>query len=122
MIQASAGEIAARYPDFSPALLRDLATQTRARGFALNPGLLMAGSWGVGVPILDRQGRCEGALSIAAIESRLGPNRQHELGALLKAEAERLAERLAKPAGASDLTPPAPRRRSAAAGALHNRR
>ena len=122
MIQASAGEIAARYPDFSPALLRDLATQTRARGFALNPGLLMAGSWGVGVPILDRQGRCEGALSIAAIESRLGPNRQHELGALLKAEAQRLAERLAKPAGASDLTPPAPRRRSAAAGALHNRR
>ncbi len=122
MIQASAGEIATRYPDFSPALLRDLAVQTRARGFALNPGLLMAGSWGIGVPVLDRQGRCEGALSIAAIESRLGTSRQQELAVLLKAEAQRLAESLAKPAGASDLSPPAPRRRSAAAGASHNRR
>lgn len=125
-IEASAGEIASRYPDFSPAMLRDLAKQARARGFALNPGLLMAGSWGIGVPILDRQGRCDGALSIAAIESRLGPDRQQELALLLKAEAQRLAERLAKPAGASNLSPPAPprpaaRRRSEAVVTLDNR-
>lgn len=127
MIEASAGEIASHYTDFSPAMLRDLAKQTRVRGFALNPGLVMAGSWGIGVPILDRQGRCDGALSIAAIESRLGPDRQQELALLLKAEAQRLAERLAKPAGASDLSPPAPprtaaRHRSAAVVALNTRK
>lgn len=121
-IVASTEEIEARYPDFSSALLSGLVAQTRARGYSLNPGLLMAGSWGVGVPVLNREGRCEGALSIAAIEARLGEARQQELAVLLKAEAHRLAERLAKPTGASDLSTPTARRQPAAAGASRNRR
>ena len=121
-IAASTEEIEARYPAISAALLRDLVAQTRERGYALNPGLLMAGSWGVGVPVLNREGRCEGALSIAAIEARLGEARQQEMAALLKAEAHRLAERLAKPAGASGLSTPSSRRQPAGAGASRNRR
>lgn len=121
-IAASAGEIEARYPTLSAALLHDLVAQTRARGYAFNPGLLMAGSWGVGVPVLNREGRCEGALSIAAIEARLGETRQQELAALLKTEAHRLAERLAKPAGASNLSTTASHRQPAAAGASRTRR
>lgn len=121
-IAASSEEIEARYPAISPPLLRDLVAETRTRGYAINPGLLMVSSWGVGVPVLNREGRCEGALSIAAIEARLGEARQQELAELLKAEAQRLAERLAKPAGASNLSTASARRQSAAAGASRNRK
>lgn len=79
-----------RYPTFPPAVLRTLVADTRARGYALNPGILVPGSWGLGVPILDARGRPMGALSIAAIESRLGEGRQHEIAAALKREAKLL--------------------------------
>jgi DNA-binding IclR family transcriptional regulator len=72
--------------------------RTRQRGYAFNPGLLQPGSWGVGVAVLDRAGHCAGALSIAAIESRLGPPRCDQMAALLQAEAQRLSECLAHPA------------------------
>jgi DNA-binding IclR family transcriptional regulator len=97
-ITANTAELATRYPDFSPSLLRQEIARTRSRGYALNTGLLQHGSWGVGVAVLDRLGHCEGALSIAAIESRLDSPRRDQMAVLLKAEAERLSERLARPA------------------------
>ncbi len=121
----NAPELAARYHEFTPALLREEVARTRARGYAVNEGRLQAGSWGVGVAVLGWHGRCEGALSVAAIESRLMPPRQEEVAALLQAEAQRLTERLAQPAGASDLHSPArreaapvPRTAAAAGGKL----
>ena len=74
----------------------------------------------MGVPVLNWEGRCEGVLSIAAVKTRLGEARQQELAALLKAEACRLAEHLARPAGGSDLSTPSSRRQLAAAGASRN--
>ena len=68
--------------------------ETRAKGYALNPGLLLPGSWGVGVPIRASDGRPIGALSIAAIESRLGEARQKEIASLLKKEATWIETRL----------------------------
>ena len=95
MLAANAAELAARYPAFSPALLREEITRTRARGYALNTGLLQPGSWGVGIAVLDGAGSCAGALSIAAIESRLDAPRRDQMAALLQTEAQRLSERLA---------------------------
>jgi DNA-binding IclR family transcriptional regulator len=70
-------------------LRSDIAT-TRARGFSLNPGRLLASSWGIGRAFRYPDGRVAGALSIAAIDSRMVPARQAELSLLLAREAERL--------------------------------
>lgn len=84
------------YPSYSPELLREEVVITRAQGFALNKGRLVAGSWGVGVPIRNERGECEAALSIAAIEPRLGPERRLELAQLLHEEAAALELALAQ--------------------------
>jgi DNA-binding IclR family transcriptional regulator len=109
MIDENAAELAARYPEFTPELLRREIARTRARGYALNEGLLQSGSWGVGVAVLNQHGRCEGALSIAAIESRLTAPRRDEMAALLKTEARRLSDRLASPTQARPRAAPSPR-------------
>ena len=104
MIAACAAEFAEeRYRSFTPDILRASVARTRAEGFAFNPGHLTTGSWGVGVAILDRQGRCEGALSIAAIDGRLGDARRPQIAALLAAEAKRVSELLARPSGATNI-------------------
>ena len=62
----------------------------------MNPGLIYANSWGVGVAVLTPDGRPAGALSIAAIDSRMQPSRQVELAALLTQEVRRVEEKLAQ--------------------------
>lgn len=92
-IAANAAIIAKRYPAYSPASLREAVARTRKDGYALNPGLLMAGSWGIGVVVRDPRGRPVYSVSLAAIESRLNAARRDELVPLLKAEVAKL-ERL----------------------------
>ena len=72
--------------------------ETRRRGFAVNPGLIVPGSWGIGAAVFDRHGEPRWALSITGIEQRLAPPRQAELGALLMREAHVLSTRMAGPA------------------------
>lgn len=93
IIEANAAALAA-YPGYSPDLLRRATGEARARGYALNPGLYVAGSWGIGVPVRGADGRPLGALSLAAIESRLGAERQKELVPLLQREAAVLEAKL----------------------------
>ena len=69
---------------------------TRKNRYSLNPGLIYANSWGVGVAVLTPDGRPAGALSIAAIDSRMQPSRQVELAALLAQEVRRVEEKLAQ--------------------------
>ena len=92
-IAANASIIAERYPAYSPASLREAVARTRKDGYALNPGLLMAGSWGIGVAVRDPRGRPVYSVSLAAIESRLDVARRDELVPLLRGEAAKL-ERL----------------------------
>jgi DNA-binding IclR family transcriptional regulator len=87
VLAANADVLADKYPPFSPSALRGLVQDTRARGYALNPGMLLSDSWAIGVPIRGSDGRPVGALSIAATESRLSPERQREIAPLLKKEA-----------------------------------
>ncbi|GLK65081.1 MULTISPECIES: IclR family transcriptional regulator [Paracoccus] len=94
LLQRTAPLTEAMAPGLAPALIEDLA-RARASGHALNPGRVVPGSWGLGVAILWPDGRPAGALSIAAIDSRMGEARQAELTAMLHHEARLTETRLA---------------------------
>jgi DNA-binding IclR family transcriptional regulator len=85
---------AERYPTLSPGSVHDLVALARMNGYALNPGLVFPGSWGVGVPVRDPAGRPIAALSIGAIESRMTVPRQEELAAAMREEARLIERRL----------------------------
>jgi DNA-binding IclR family transcriptional regulator len=104
VLAANAKVLAMRYPQHLAPVLRKLVQETRAKGYALNPGMLLPGSWGVGVPIRATDGRPIGALSIAAIESRLSEARQREIVMLLKKEATWIETRL-REVGTSERHP-----------------
>ncbi|WP_157017770.1 IclR family transcriptional regulator [Mesorhizobium xinjiangense] len=84
-----------RYANLPPDRIRAAVTQTRERGYSLNPGLIVANSWGLGVAFHFPDGRLAGALSIAAIDSRMQEERQTELAGYLRQEATRVEEKLA---------------------------
>ncbi|RVU15059.1 IclR family transcriptional regulator [Methylobacterium oryzihabitans] len=94
ILAANADVLAAHYPRYAGGVLRALVGETRARGYALNPGMLLADSWGIGVAIRGEGGRAVGALSIAAIEGRLREDRQREIARLLRREADWVEARL----------------------------
>jgi DNA-binding IclR family transcriptional regulator len=81
----------------SAAGIRATLEQTRVTGYAVNPGLVLEGSWGMGAAIFDRSGRPAWALSLTGIEPRFRPERQALLGRLLLEEANRITQALQKP-------------------------
>ena len=96
VIAANEPALLARYPGFAPDAMRVDITETRERGFSLNPGRLVASSWGVGRAFRYPDGRVAGAFSLAAIDSRMAPARQAELSVLLAREAARIEALLAQ--------------------------
>ena len=60
--------------------IRRLIRETRDKGYCVQPGLIIDGSWAVGVPVFDINNRPVASISIAAIESRLGASRSVTLG------------------------------------------
>ena len=106
-LQANAGLIERRYPHYSVPLIRTLVDEVREQGYAVNRGLVVPGSWGIGMPLRDEAGHVLGALSIAAVESRMDEERQFQLAKLLSREAKRLLAQ-ANPAGReARVRPPA---------------
>lgn len=80
---------AERFPRCTDEAIRQLIDQTRRMGYCVQPGLVIEGSWAVGVPVHDTEGRPVASISIAAIEPRLGPARSAALGSrLVRASAE----------------------------------
>ncbi|MET3206350.1 MULTISPECIES: IclR family transcriptional regulator [unclassified Arthrobacter] len=75
-------------------VLRRNLELTRLHGFAVNPGLVLEGSWGMGAAVFDQLGRPVGALSLTGIEPRFRPERQDLLGKLLMEEAHRMTNKL----------------------------
>lgn len=106
-LEENAHLLAANYPNYTPDILRQQVAETRARGYAVNRGLVVAGSWGVGAAVLGEAGDVIGALSIAAVDSRLPESRQQELGAKLLEEAAKLEQLID-----GHPNPPKPNRRS----------
>ncbi|UYN83646.1 MAG: IclR family transcriptional regulator [Microcella sp.] len=68
--------------------------QTRSTGWALNPGLIVEGSWGMGAAVFDERGAPAWALSLTGIESRFKPERQRELGRALLQHAHALSQQV----------------------------
>ncbi|WP_314095778.1 IclR family transcriptional regulator [Microbacterium foliorum] len=75
--------------------LRTRLAETKERGYAVNPGLIVEGSWGLGAAVFDRTGRPEWALSLTGVGFRFGPERITELGRILLAHAHQLSARIA---------------------------
>ncbi|RFA11373.1 IclR family transcriptional regulator [Subtercola boreus] len=82
-------------PAHSTPALRQRIEETRERGYAVNPGLILEGSWGMGATVFDAAGRPAWALSLTGIESRFRAERQPELGQLLLDHAHEVGVRLA---------------------------
>lgn len=82
-------------PQHSVTAVRDRIETTRRAGWALNPGLLVEGSWGMAAAVFDRSGQPAWALSLTGIEARFGAERRAELGRLLLEQAHRVSRRVA---------------------------
>lgn len=84
--------------EFGPAhgseALRDRIAETRAAGYAVNPELIVTGSWGMGAAVFDRAGQPAWALSLTGIGSRFTEQRRPELGRLLLKHAHALTTQL----------------------------
>lgn len=92
---ANAAELAENYPNLTPDWILEHADRVRrSGGIAVNEGTVVPESWAIGIAVPDASGEPAMALSIAAISSRLGPDRQGRLAILLKEEAARLAPTL----------------------------
>ena len=79
----------------SPTRLRTRVADTKARGYAVNPGLIVEGSWGLGAAVFTRTGEPQWALSLTGVEFRFAGDRLAELGRILLAHAHQLSTRIA---------------------------
>ena len=86
-----AGTFATGHPED---VVRRNLDRTRLLGFAVNPGLVLEGSWGMGAAVFNQHGRPVGALSLTGIEPRFRTERQELLGKMLMEEAHRMSTRL----------------------------
>jgi DNA-binding IclR family transcriptional regulator len=78
----------------SASAIRERIRATRETGYAVNPGLIVEGSWGMGAAVFDAAGEPQWALSLNGIESRFRPERQEELGRMLVEHAHALSREL----------------------------
>lgn len=90
-------------PEHGRDRVREHIVRTRRDGYAVNPGLVVNGSWGIAAAVFDARGNARFALSITGIEARLAPPRLHRLGRLLLQEAHDLTTRLAERRGGRAL-------------------
>jgi len=93
----AASDLTGRFgPQHSADAVRRRVAETRERGYAVNPGLIVEGSWGMGAAVFDGSGQPAWALSLTGVEARFGPDRLPELGRLLLEHAHRVTRRLAR--------------------------
>lgn len=69
--------------------------RTRRAGYAVNPGLVVEGSWGVAAAVFDAAGSPRWALSLTGVEHRFAQPRRAQLGELLLRKAHELGPELA---------------------------
>jgi DNA-binding IclR family transcriptional regulator len=93
-IQENLEYISANYPRYNTEVLHGLVQRTRDRGYSVNPGLVLSGSLGIGMAVRGENGEIVGALSIATVEGRLGPEREAELARALEREVGKLQKSL----------------------------
>ncbi|MDJ1371441.1 IclR family transcriptional regulator [Gulosibacter molinativorax] len=82
-------------PQHSPENVRERIRETRRLGYAVNPALIVEGSWGMGTAVFDPAGQPAWALSLTGVEHRFSAERRPQLGKLLLEHAHRLTQRIA---------------------------
>lgn len=87
-------ELSADFPAYSPRSLLDQVAEVRETGFALNPGHIVAESFGLAVAVPEGGGPSRAALTVAGIESRILGKRRPQLEDLLHREARELESRI----------------------------
>ncbi|KAA0103020.1 IclR family transcriptional regulator [Mycolicibacterium sp. P1-5] len=80
--------------DHTEESIRARVEATRLTGYAVNPALIVEGSWGIAAAVFDRNSRPGWALSLTGVETRFRADRRHELGTLLLEAAHLLSGRL----------------------------
>ena len=70
-------------PGHRPAEIRARIAATRERGYAVNPGLVVEGSWGIGAAVFGQAGEPRWALSLTGIEQRFSEERRAVMGPML---------------------------------------
>lgn len=96
ILEANTEFLLEQRPELNLGELSDLVAEARAAGFALNPGLIFPGSWAIAAALKAPSGEVIGALTIAAIESRMSPERQTELSVPLLKEVSRIERLLSR--------------------------
>lgn len=96
ILNANAESIRKTCAELDVPALSQLVADARATGVALNPGLVFPGSWAIAAAIRAPSGEILGALTIAAIESRMAPERQKELTGPLLDEVRHIEKLLAR--------------------------
>jgi DNA-binding IclR family transcriptional regulator len=81
-------------PQHSRAAIEKRVHQTRITGYAVNPGLLVEGSWGIGAAVFDAFEQPQWALSLTGVEARFSGERTDQLGQALLHAAHTLTQRL----------------------------
>ncbi|GAB3164273.1 IclR family transcriptional regulator [Amycolatopsis sp. NPDC004378] len=87
---------AAHGPQHDVREIRRHIAATRKNGYAVNPGLVVEGSWGLAAAVFDQAGSPRWALTLTGVEHRFGAGRIPQLGALLLQEAHALSEKLSR--------------------------
>lgn len=81
-------------PLHTPERIRELLADVRRDGFAVNPGMIVEGSWGMAAAVFDATGDPVYALSLTGIQPRFTGERRQPLGRALLTEAHRLSREL----------------------------
>lgn len=97
-ILATAPERVGRYAPVTDDYLHEGIAETRARGYAVNDGVIVPGMTAVAMVARDAWGRPIAAISCSAVADRLLPDRRPAVVALLREEVAKF-EALLRPAG-----------------------
>lgn len=76
ILKVNAPEISRRYPQMTEERLKQLIAETREQGYAVIPGILARGIWGIGVAILRPDGQPVAAIVLNTSAVRLSAARQ----------------------------------------------
>lgn len=95
VLRLNAPVVQRHYPRISERVLRACVARTREDGYSLNDGLLVPGSWAIGMAVRDAEQRPVAAVSIATIEHRLGRERREELATAMRHEVQLIESVLA---------------------------
>jgi len=94
ILAANAARIPA-YANLDAAAVVSMIERARRIGYVLNDRQITLGAMSVGLPVLNPHGPPFAAISVGAINSRMAPDRQQEIAAVLRSEVAGLQKLLA---------------------------